>query len=210
MRKFTIFLIFVLIVGKAAAQPQEAVIGITPQWFQFEANSPEDGGQYVEFRRYAFVINPSVDGTPTFTDLRNIMTFYCAISPNQASYLLILTPREINVPTLFGNQYFADKDTLFAFGDSGLVLGSGEVQKNQLFFDIEFRNRYFFEGIRSDETIYLYFDDFHRLVMRPMDEEFAVLGYSSFAELVEGSIRGSIGDVEIRRVSSGELLDACR
>lgn len=201
---------FFLTVSIAGAQNQQASIGVTPQWLQFTSGLPDEGGRFMQFRRYALVLNPSSDGSPTFTDIRNIMTFYCAIDPNDVSYLLIFAPREIDVPFFFGGDYFLYRETNFAFGDGALVTGFGEVQQNQLFFDVEFNNRAFFNGIRSDETIFLYFNSNHRLVMRFIDEGFDVFGYAGFTELVEESIRGSQGDIEIRRVSSAELLDACR
>lgn len=209
-RLIAALLVWTLLVNSATSQNQEAVVAVTPDWFQFVAGLPDEGGEYLQFRRYAFVVNSAVDGSNTFTDLRNIMTFFCALDPNQISYLLIFVPREIDVPFFLGGQYFSYKDILFAFGEGGLVLGSGEVQQNQLFFDVEFRNRDFFAGIRADEVIYLHFDDTHRLVMRLVDEELPGAGYSGLSDMVEGSIRGSLGEVDIRRASSAELVDACR
>ncbi|MEJ6395192.1 hypothetical protein V8J82_18165 [Gymnodinialimonas sp. 2305UL16-5] len=206
---FSVLCIFCL-VDVAPAQTHEVSIGITPEWLQFATDGRGDPPGFMPFRRYALVINQSVSGQPVLTDLRNIMTFYCAIDLEQASYVQVFVPREIDVPSFSGGQYHPYRDILFEFGDGGLVLGSGEVQENSLFFDVEFRNRDFFAGMASDQSIIVYFSDFHRLVMVPVNEELPAFGYEGFTDLAEGSIRGSIGDAEIRRASTEELVEGCR
>lgn len=213
-RLISVVLVLLASSSSLTAQQREIAIGITPDWFRFEDQDLGSLSGYVQFRRYAIVLNQNIDGLPTLSDLRNIMTFYCSIDPNVVSYVLIFVPREIDLSYFYGGQYHESREILVAFNEVGLVPAVGEVQDNQIFLDVNFWNREFFAALKDDLTTFLYLDERHRLIFRvitnELDSASSSIGYETFGDLVEGSIRGGIAGGTVSRASTADILDACR